>query len=310
MKTNRQPNKSAKRIGKTRVSKAVRRAATKPARSFDADLKKKFYKAPVKPRTTRSGREIDLADLVSLDEGVSFLAPRRARKDTVRINKYMADKGMASRREADELIAQHHVFVNGVKATPGMQINPATDKVVLRANKQSLVYYAYNKPMGIVTTGRQGDEQEILDMTKFRTPVFPVGRLDKDSHGLILLTNDRRITHRLLDPKFDHEKEYRVTLKGRISHAFVKQLEQGVFIDKERTLPVKVYREADKAFRIVLTEGRNRQIRKMVEAAGDQVVDLLRVRIEHINLGELKEGTFRSLSGSEVSALLKKLDLK
>jgi pseudouridine synthase len=249
-------------------------------------------------------------DVFSFDENTASAAPRRIRRDTVRINKYMADQGMASRREADELIAQHHVFVNGVKATSGMQINPLTDKVVLRANKQSLVYYAYNKPMGIVTTGRQDEEQEILDVTRFSKKVFPVGRLDKDSHGLLLLTNDRRITHRLLDPKFDHEKEYRVTLKGRISHAFVKQLEQGVFIEKERTLPVKVFREADKTFRIILTEGRNRQIRKMVEAAGDQVVDLLRTRIENINLGELKEGTFRSLSGGEVSTLLKKLDLK
>lgn len=229
---------------------------------------------------------------------------------TVRINKYMADEGLASRREADEMIASGKVFVNGKKALTGMQINPKTDKVEFKGNKQAYVYYAYNKPMGIVTTGAQGDEEEIIKSVKFHKNVFPVGRLDKDSHGLILLTNDRRITHRLLDPQFLHEKEYRVTIAKQINKTFVKMLETGVIIDKKRTKPVVVNRETEKTFRIILTEGRNRQIRQMVEAAGDRVVDLMRLRIEHIRLGDLKEGTFRNLTKEEISKLLKKLGLQ
>jgi 23S rRNA pseudouridine2605 synthase/23S rRNA pseudouridine2604 synthase len=182
--------------------------------------------------------------------------------------------------------------------------------VTLKGNKQSLVYYAYNKPQGIVTTGAQRDEEDILDVTKFRTPVFPVGRLDKDSRGLILMTNDRRITHRLLDPKFEHEKEYRVTLAKGITHKFIKSLEHGMIVDGVRTKSTSITREGDKSFRIVLKEGRNRQIRKMVEAAGDQVVDLIRLRIEHIELGNLQAGVHRNLTGLEAKNLLTKLGLK
>lgn len=229
---------------------------------------------------------------------------------TVRINKRMADLGLTSRREADELITAGKVFVNGTKATPGMQVSE-TDKIDLRANtKQGNVYYAYNKPMGILTTGAQQDEKDILMHTKFKKPVFPVGRLDKDSHGLLIMTNDRRITHRLLDPQFEHEKEYRVTVRKPLNHAFARELELGVKIDGVRTKPVKIMRESSHTFRIILKEGRNRQIRRMVEAAGDHVVDLLRIRVEHIKLGDLPEGAFRSLTTKETKDLLTKLGLK
>ena len=233
-----------------------------------------------------------------------------ASPSTVRINKHMADIGLASRREADEYIEKGLVLVNGKKAERGMQIDPKKDKVQLKGgSQQSYVYYAYNKPVGIVTTLPQGDEKDILGSTKFHKKVFPVGRLDKDSHGLILLTNDRRITHRLLSPNFSHEKEYRVTIKGQLSHSFVRKLELGIIIDKVRTKPIKVFRENEHTFRIILTEGRNRQIRQMVEAAGDTVVDLLRIRIEHIKLGTLKEGEFKSVSKADMATLLKKLGL-
>jgi pseudouridine synthase len=236
--------------------------------------------------------------------------PKLGSRCTVRINKHMADMGMASRREADEMILAGKVFVNGKKATPGMQIDPIEDKVELKGKKTSYVYYAYNKPIGIVTTGPQGDEEDILNATKFRVPVFPIGRLDKDSHGLIIMTNDRRITHRLLDPKFEHEKEYRVTLAKGINQKFIDKLEHGMIVDKVRTLSTKVTREADRSFRIILKEGRNRQIRKMVEAAGDKVVDLIRLRIEHIKLDNLQDGSYRNLTKPEITALLKKLGLK
>ncbi len=236
-------------------------------------------------------------------------APKPA-KTTIRINKHMADLGLASRREADELIAVGAVFVNGKKAVPGMQINPATDKLEVRSDKKFFVYYAYNKPQGIVTTGAQGDEKDILSHTKFPHPVFPLGRLDKDSHGLILLTNDRRITHRLLDPKFDHEKEYRVAIEGEVNRAFITKLEEGIKINGVKTKPVKITKEGAHSFRIILTEGKNRQIRRMVESGGDTVTDLTRLRIEHIKLGTLKEGTFRPLTEDELVTLLRKLSLK
>lgn len=231
-------------------------------------------------------------------------------KSTVRINKHMADIGLSSRREADELIAKGLVMVNGKKALQGMQINPLLDKVELKGNKRSLVYYAYNKPIGIVTTGAQGDEEDILGTTNFRTPVFPIGRLDKDSHGLIIMTNDRRITHRLLDPKFEHEKEYRVTLAKGITQKFINKLEHGMIVDGVRTKSTKITREGDNSFRIILKEGRNRQIRKMVEAANDQVTDLVRLRIEHIKLDNLQTGAYRNLNGEEIKSLLEKLGLK
>jgi pseudouridine synthase len=232
-------------------------------------------------------------------------------KSTVRINKHMADIGLSSRREADELIHAGKVAVNGVKAVMGMQIDPEKDKVTLRGGKpQKYAYYAFNKPIGIVTTGAEEGDEDILESTRFPTPVFPVGRLDKDSHGLLIMTNDRRITHRLLDPQFEHEKEYRVTLKKGITQKFIDKLEHGMIIDGVRTLGTKVTREGDKSFRIVLKEGRNRQIRKMVEAAGDSVVDLLRIRIEHIKIGTLADGAFKSVPKAEIATRLKKLGLK
>ncbi len=232
-------------------------------------------------------------------------------KTTVRINKHMADIGLSSRREADELIDAGKVAVNGKKAVMGQQIDPGVDKVTLVGGKpKKYVYYAFNKPTGIVTTGAEEGDQDILGSTKFPTAVFPIGRLDKDSHGLLIMTNDRRITHRLLDPKFEHEKEYRVTLAKGVTGTFIKKLEHGMIVDGVRTMSTKVTRESDKSFRIILKEGRNRQIRKMVEAAGDQVVDLLRIRIEHIKIGDLQDGAFRSVPKAEIATLLKKLGLK
>ena len=231
-------------------------------------------------------------------------------KETVRINKHMANLGLASRREADEMIAIGSVFVNGVKAVPGMQIDPLKDKIEVRADKKFFVYYAYNKPIGIITTGAQGNEKDIVSYTKFPQPVFPLGRLDKDSHGLILLTNDRRITHRLLDPKFDHEKEYRVTVEKQVNRRFINRLDEGIRIGGVKTKPAKITRESDQSFRITLTEGKNRQIRRMVDASGNVVTDLIRLRIENILLGNLKAGSFRPLTVDETAVLLKKLALK
>jgi pseudouridine synthase len=230
-------------------------------------------------------------------------------KLTVRINKYMADAGLSSRRQADELILAGSVFVNGKKAVMGMQVNSSTDKVEIKGKKQSYAYYMF-KPIGVETTGAQAVEKDIINYTKFPTDVFPVGRLDKDSHGLILLTNDRRITHRLLDPKFEHEKEYRVSTAKEVTASFVKKLEKGVELEGIKTKPVRITRESNNCFRIILTEGRNRQIRKMVESAGDRVVDLFRLRIENIKIGDLQNGAFKSVPKSEITELLAKLQLK
>lgn len=221
----------------------------------------------------------------------------------------MAEIGLASRREADELITLGKVLVNGEPATLGMDVTDA-DTIELKGNKKQYVYYAYNKPRGIVTTGAQGEEEEIIHHTKFHKKIFPVGRLDKDSHGLILLTNDRRITHRLLDPQFEHEKEYRVTVSKPVNGRFIKSLEHGMVIDGVRTKGTEIFRESNTTFRIILTEGRNRQIRKMVEEAGNTVTDLLRLRIENITLGDIKEGEFKNIPKQKMKSLLTKLGLE
>lgn len=243
-------------------------------------------------------------------EKAEKLSQQDQEKRTVRINKRMADLGLASRREADELIDRGVVFVNGNLAKPGMQIDPETDEIEVRTLKQSYAYYAFNKPIGMVTTCPQEDEYDIVSSVRFPVPVFPLGRLDKYSHGLILMTNDRRITHRLLDPQFDHEKEYIVSIKGLVDKEFLNEMSRGIEIDGVPTKPAQIFKESDHGVRIILTEGKNRQIRRMVEAAGDRVTDLIRVRIEHILLGNLASGDFRPLTKVEVKTLLEKLSLE
>lgn len=217
----------------------------------------------------------------------------------MRINKYLADKDIASRREGDLLIKEGKVFINGKKALLGAQVLE-TDIVEVRNNDKENVYFAYNKPIGIVTSTPQGNEIDIIHHTKFPTDVYPVGRLDKDSHGLIILTNDGRITKKLLDPDAEHEKEYEIIVDHPIDEDFIQAMSLGVEIEtnkkvKHHTKPAELTKLSAKKFSIIITEGKNRQIRRMCEVLGYEVVDLKRVRIGEIVLGKLKEGEYKKI---------------
>ncbi|MDD3607713.1 MAG: pseudouridine synthase [Candidatus Moranbacteria bacterium] len=227
----------------------------------------------------------------------------------IRINKYLADKKIASRREADELIRNGKILINGKKAELGEMVQES-DKVEVEGDLKKLVYLAFNKPIGIITHSPQGDEIGINDILKFDVAVFPLGRLDKDSHGLIILTNDGRMTDRLLNPIFEHEKEYEVEVVQKISDNFIKQMEGGVKLDGGYvTQKCKLKKLDDHLFSIILTEGKKRQIRRMCTALGYEVRDLRRVRVMNIELGSLKEGRHRIISGAEREEFLGKLEL-
>jgi 23S rRNA pseudouridine2605 synthase/23S rRNA pseudouridine2604 synthase len=170
------------------------------------------------------------------------------------------------------------------------------------------VYLILNKPEGYVTTCEQPSDKIVLDLVDVPERVFPVGRLDKDSTGLVLLTNDGRIHHRLLHPSFDHEKEYDVTVGRPIGDGALARMGRGVILDGSQTRPARIRRRSAKRFRITLQEGRNRQIRRMVGLVGHQVVKLKRIRIANIKLGDLEEGAWRHLKPAEVKTLLRLLD--
>jgi 23S rRNA pseudouridine2604 synthase len=227
----------------------------------------------------------------------------------IRINKYIAHQGWASRREADGLIEKKAVLVNGTPATLGQMIDH-NDTVTLaqKAEKQRL-YYAYYKGRGIIS--HSPDEHETDIATKLHdqhgiTGVYPVGRLDKDSEGLIILTNDGRVTGPLLSPDSGFEKEYDLILDKPINHWFTKHIAAGVRIEGYITKPATIttHPENPKRCRITLTEGKKHQIRRMCAALGYQVQSLKRVRVANITLGKLKPNQYRKIDGAELKAFL------
>jgi 23S rRNA pseudouridine2604 synthase len=189
-----------------------------------------------------------------------------------------------------------------------------SDKVEVRfkGKQKPLVYFAYHKPIGIVTHSAQNDDEEIKDVVKSEVAlkdVFPLGRLDKDSSGLIILTNDGRVTERLLGPAHAHEKEYLVTTKEKLRGSFKEKMEAGVQIDKEKTDRCKVQIINDNTFKVTLTEGKRHQIRRMCSALFQEVQTLTRIRIMNITLGKLRPGEHRELIGDELKTFLFSLGL-
>ncbi len=227
----------------------------------------------------------------------------------IRINKYLALKKHSTRRGADLLIAEKKVFINGRLAVLGDKVQK-TDEVDVRfrGKQKPYIYIAYNKPKGVVTHSAQNNDVDIKQVVKVKD-IFPVGRLDKDSHGLIILTNDGRIIERLLGPSHVHEKEYVVTTKNKLRSNFKNKMEMGVKIEDEMTLPCKVQIVNDHSFKIILTEGKKHQIRRMCVALFQEVLDLKRTRIMNIKLENLKEGVQRNIEGEELQEFLKLLDL-
>ena len=214
----------------------------------------------------------------------------------MRINKYLADQKISTRRGADELIKKKKVFINGKLAELGSQVNE-NDKVEVKDTKpKEYKYYAYHKPIGVETDSpKEG--------------LFPLGRLDKASHGLLILTNDGRITDQLLNPKYFHEKEYRVETKEKLRSSFKQKMEAGVTIEGYQTKPCKVKIVNENTFKVVLTEGKKHQIRRMCSALFQEVSDLRRDRIMNIKLNSLHPGDYRELKGYELKELLKSLGL-
>lgn len=229
--------------------------------------------------------------------------------DTVRINKHLADQGFSTRRGADALIEAGKVFVNGKRAVLGQKVGP-DDKVEVRGQEnKSYRYIAYNKPAGYVTHSPMEGEKEIAEIFDM-DGLFPVGRLDKNSEGLLILTDDGRITDRLLNPKYDHEKEYMVETSTAVGESFAKKLESGVNIgDGEITKPCKINIIDTHHFTICLTEGKRHQIKRMTESLEVSVVSLKRLHIMNIKLGNLKPNTGREIAGKELQAFLKSLGL-
>ncbi len=231
----------------------------------------------------------------------------------IRLQKFLSMAGVCSRRKAEQYILSGRVMVNGrIVQRLGTKVDPVTDRVawdgkVVKPVRRRL-YLALNKPRGYVTSCRQAGVPVVTELVDVGERVYPVGRLDKDSTGLLLLTNDGRLHHRLSHPSFDHEKEYLVKVARPIADKALARLEAGMVIQGRRTRPARVKRVSGRRFKITIQEGRNRQIRRMVRKVGHRVVSLKRVRIASVRLGELAEGKWRWLSPEELKVLLAGVD--
>jgi len=229
----------------------------------------------------------------------------------LRINKYISESGITSRRGADKWIAEGRVTINGVVAELGSQAEPGDDVRVDGKPitiEQQYVYIALNKPVGITSTTERHIKGNIVDFVNHPLRIFHIGRLDKDSDGLILLTNDGDIVNEILRSEGKHEKEYIVTVDQPITPAFLKKMAAGVEILDTVTLPCKVTQLSKYVFKIILTQGLNRQIRRMCSALGYQVRSLQRTRIMNIRLDGLAVGQWRDLTKEELSELFKQLN--
>lgn len=225
----------------------------------------------------------------------------------MRINKYLAAHKYCTRKEADELIEKGCVSIGGHIAVLGDQVAEG-DVVEVRKPRKTFRYFAYYKPRGIITHSPQKGEKEITEIIPIQG-VFPVGRLDKDSYGLIILTDDGRITEPLLSPTQAHEKEYEVHTLLALPKNFKTRMEKGVDIGGYRTKPCAVHIMGTKVFRIILTEGKKHQIRRMCGAFGASVTELKRIRIMNISLGSLQPGKLRPIQGAELAAFLSSIGI-
>lgn len=227
-------------------------------------------------------------------------------RDEVRLNKYISETGFCSRREADKLIEQGRVKIDGVKASTGMKVSKgqsvSIDGKPLKVENE-LVYIALNKPVGITCTTESKIKGNIVDFINHEKRIFPIGRLDKDSQGLIFMTNDGDIVNKILRAGNNHEKEYIVTVNKPITDEFVKGMSNGVPILGTVTKKCLVKKESKNSFRIILTQGLNRQIRRMCEYFGYEVKKLERIRIMNVSLGNLKIGSWRYLTKKELAEI-------
>ncbi len=228
------------------------------------------------------------------------------KKEPVRLNKYLSEAGVCSRREADRLIESGKVTVDGVRAQTGMRVTPGQTVKVGRkvvSKQDEMIVLAVNKPRGIVCTEERRERNSIVRFLNYPVRVTYVGRLDKDSRGLLLMTNNGDIINKMMRAANYHEKEYKVTVDQEITPEFIRQMSSGVPILDTVTRPCRVEKIGKYTFSIILTQGLNRQIRRMCEALGYQVKDLVRVRVMNIRLGSLKEGAYRKVTDEELEEL-------
>ncbi|MEA2056391.1 MAG: pseudouridine synthase [Patescibacteria group bacterium] len=233
----------------------------------------------------------------------------------IRINKYLAQTGLGSRREVDELIKEGQIKVNKQPAELGMKIDPEKDKIFVKGKavsigdqREELVYFKLNKPVDVVSTAADPDGRKtVLNLVKSKARIYPVGRLDVDSEGLILLTNDGDLTYKLTHPKFEIEKEYVVWANGNLTDKALKKLKTGIRLSDGKTSPAQVYliwrRQDQVKFKIIITEGRQRQVRRMSAVAGLTVTRLMRTRMGSLKLGDLDVASHVKLTIEEIQNL-------
>ena len=235
-------------------------------------------------------------------------------EETVRLNKFLSEKGICSRREADRLVDEGKVMVNGVCAVMGQKVSSA-DEIVVDGKKVSTkqvkpVLIAVNKPAGIVcTTARFEGEKNIVDMVKYPTRIYPIGRLDKESEGLILMTNLGELANEISKASNSHEKEYVVTVNNQVTESFFDKMRRGMHLEELNadTMPCVCTKTGNREFHIILKQGLNRQIRRMCAACGYRVETLKRIRIMNIHLGNIPQGNFRNVTDAEFDKLIKML---
>ncbi len=231
--------------------------------------------------------------------------------EPVRLNKYLSEIGHCSRRAADKLIESGRVYVNGEKVVMGQKVTPSDrieiDGIPIESTNEKNVYLAFHKPVGIVcTTDTHVEKDNIIDFINYPTRIFPIGRLDKPSEGLILMTNDGDIVNKILRARNEHEKEYQVTVNKPVTAEFIQQMSEGIPILDTVTRKCYVEQTHKKEFKIILTQGLNRQIRRMCEYLDYRVVKLKRVRIMNIKL-DVKVGQYRDLTKAELKELQRRL---
>lgn len=235
-------------------------------------------------------------------------------EETVRLNKFLSEKGICSRREADRLVDEGKVMVNGVCAVMGQKVSSA-DEIVVDGKRVSTkqvkpVLIAVNKPAGIVcTTARFEGEKNIVDMVKYPTRIYPIGRLDKESEGLILMTNLGDLANEISKASNSHEKEYVVTVNNQVTESFLDKMRRGMHLEELNadTMPCVCTKTGNREFHIILKQGLNRQIRRMCAACGYRVETLKRIRIMNIHLGNIPQGNFRNVTDAEFDKLIKTL---
>jgi 23S rRNA pseudouridine2605 synthase/23S rRNA pseudouridine2604 synthase len=230
----------------------------------------------------------------------------------IRLQKFLSAAGVCSRRQGEEYITSGRISVNHeIVQKLGTKIDPDRDLVMVDgqpvAPAGTLIYIALHKPRDYVTSCSHPGEKIVLDLVDIRQRIYPIGRLDKDSTGLLLLTNDGRLHHKLSHPSFDHEKEYEVTVTKPITDGALRKMAEGLPMMDSKTRPARVKKISGRRFRIILQEGKNRQVRRMVRKVGNQVAGLKRIRVANVKLGRLAPGAWRHLTRNEKRKLLKVL---